>query len=99
MIPAKLQVQRNGSIKVLVDQRQVRKVNPYYSKVEHFKPRFVPERLLPELSNLWHTSRVHSSSRYERMLYTSKWFAKDHPELTPTAVYKDLDAMLQFGGR
>jgi hypothetical protein len=28
MIPAKLQVQRNGSIKVLVDQRQVRRVNP-----------------------------------------------------------------------
>lgn len=68
-------------------------------KVEHFKPRFVPESLLAELSNLWHISRVHSNSRYERMLYTSKWFVKDHPELTSTAVYKDLDTMLSFGGR
>ncbi len=67
-------------------------------RVITFKPRFVPEDLLPELSNLWHLSRVPVNTRYERLLWTSREFSKAHPELTSTAVYKDLDAMLEFGG-
>ena len=63
-----------------------------------FKPRFVPEHMLAELSNLWHLSRVPYNKRYDRLLWTSSEFAKAHPELTSTAVYKDLDAMLEFGG-
>ena len=72
---------------------------PFPLKVQTFKPRFVPERLLPELSNLWHLSRVPKNARYERMLWTAGEFSKAHPELSSTAVYKDLDAMLSFGGR
>ena len=68
-------------------------------RVQSFVPRFLPERMLSDLSNMWHTSRVHSSSRYERMLYTARWFHKEHPEFSETAIYKYLDAMLSFGGR
>lgn len=72
--------------------------------VQRFVPRFVPENMLAELSNLWHlsataTAKSGGSSRYERMLWTAKNFPKEHPELnlTETAVYKDLDGMLSFG--
>lgn len=54
-----------------------------------FIPRFIPESKLPELANLWHLSKVHSNSRYERMLYTAKHFAAAN-NLFSTAVYKDL---------
>ena len=63
-----------------------------------FKPRFVPAHMLGELSNLWHLSRVPCDTRYDRLLWTSREFNKAHPELTSLAVYKDLDAMLKFGG-
>ena len=69
-------------------------------KVITFTPRFVPDYLITELSNLWHTSRCAAGSdRYQRLLYTSKHFALAHPELSSTAVYKDLNDMLRFGGR
>jgi hypothetical protein len=68
-------------------------------KVIRFEPRFVPERLLGELSELWHLSRVPFNSRYERMLWASREFSKHHPEISATAAYKDLDCMLAFGGR
>ncbi len=67
-------------------------------EVLHFTPRFVPEHLLADLSNLWHLSRTISSSRYERLIYTSKHFSREHG-LSRTAVYKDLGDMLAFGGR
>lgn len=63
-----------------------------------FKPRFVPEDLLGELSNLWHLSRVPCNTRYERLLWASREFSKAHPEVSSTAAYKDLDCMLEFGG-
>jgi hypothetical protein len=64
-----------------------------------FEPRFVPEHLLVELSNLWHLSQVPCNSGYERMLWASREFSKHHPEISSTAAYKDLDCMLEFGGR
>lgn len=77
-----------------------RRANPRGSgSVEYFRPRFIAPGLLTELSNLWHTSRTAANTRYDRMIWTSKWFAKEHPEYTSTAVYKDLDAYLAFGGR
>jgi hypothetical protein len=72
-------------------------------KILVFEPRFVPERLLVELSNLWHLSRVPTSTtgghRYDRLVWTAAEFVKEHPELnlSTTAVYKDLDAMTTFG--
>ena len=77
-------------------------------KVLTFEPRFVPERLLTELSSYWHLSATAVSGtytsagdrRHKRRIWTANWFAKEHPELnlSPTAVYKDLDAMLTFDG-
>lgn len=50
---------------------------------------------LAELINIWHTSRTHSSSRHERMLYTTEWFHKDHPQYTSMTIYKTLDRQLK----
>lgn len=58
-----------------------------------YSPRFVPRNLVVELMNLWHLSKVHSYKRYDRLLWTSREFSKAHPELTSTAIYKDLDCM------
>ena len=71
-------------------------------RVMTFVPRFVPPTALGELSQLWHTSRVACqpvANRYTRMLWTSNTYHTFHPEVSSTAVYKDLDAMLDFGGR
>lgn len=70
----------------------------YPLKVERFKPRFIPEHLLGELSELWHTSSIPCGvgDRYARKLQTAKWFHDKYPEYSETAVYKDLDAMLSF---
>jgi len=72
-------------------------------KVLTFHPRFVPEPLISDLSNLWHLSRTacagSDSSRYRRMLWASAEFSKAHPEVSSTGAYKDLDDMLSFGGR
>lgn len=68
-------------------------------KIKSFTPRFVKPLDLGELSNLWHTSHVVSSRRYVRLLWASKKFHDAHPDVSPTAAYKDLDDMLSFGGR
>ena len=69
-------------------------------KVLTFRPRWVPEYLLSELSNLWHLSRVpHGLNRHARMIWASGEFSKAHPEVSATAAYKDLGDMLEFGGR
>ena len=63
-----------------------------------YKPRFVRPDKMPELSNLWHLSRTAcaggDSSRYARMLWASKEFARAHAEVTSGGAYKDLDGML-----
>lgn len=72
--------------------------------VVEFKPRWVPEYLLAELSNLWHVSRVamshvpSSGKTHARLMWTSQAFSKAYPDLSSTAVYKDLYDMLSFGG-
>ena len=68
-------------------------------KVETFTPRFTSTPGLNELSTLWHTSRTATTGRYNRMLWASREFSKAHPEVSATAAYKDLEAMLAFGGR
>lgn len=45
---------------------------------------------MAELMNLWHLSKMESYKRYERLLWTSKQFAKEHPEFSSTNVYKIL---------
>jgi hypothetical protein len=61
----------------------------------HIKAMEAPtEKELQKLIEIWHISRVHSNSRYERMLYTSKWFAKEFPEHSSTWAYKTLERQL-----
>lgn len=71
------------------------------TKVLEFEPRWVPTYLLPQLSNLWHLSRVPCRTRYDRLYWTAQEFCKAYPEDVPneTAVYKDLTTMLEWGGR
>lgn len=63
-------------------------------------PRFIALRDVPELYNLWHLSKVALAgrpalaTRYDRMLWASREFAKAHDLPTPTGVYKDLDCLL-----
>jgi hypothetical protein len=66
-------------------------------KVERWEPRFVPDRLIGELSNLWHTSKIPCGyDRYKRMCQAAKWFHDAHPDISITAAYKDLDSMLTW---
>ncbi len=66
-------------------------------KTLEFKPRFIKDSQVTELAKLWHLSRVHSNNRYERMLWTSKEFAKmEGVTCSATGVYKDLDGWLHF---
>jgi hypothetical protein len=70
-----------------------------------YRVRFIRPDQAGELVNLYHTARTalsgQASGRYERMLYASKWFHKEHPEVSETAAYKDLDGLLSnwFGAR
>lgn len=69
-------------------------------KVLHYEPRFITKTQVNYLSELWHTSRIalsgQKNTKYARMLWTAKEFHKKFPEITETAVYKDLDSMLAF---
>ena len=46
-----------------------------------------------ELFNIWHISKVHSHKRYDRLMYTVKWFIDKykHYENNRTSIYKILD--------
>lgn len=63
-----------------------------------YTPRFIRTEQQAELINLWHLARTALSgkecTRYTRMIWASKEFAKAHPEISSTAAYKDLDGML-----
>lgn len=72
--------------------------------IRTFVPRFVQPADLAELSTLWHLARTAcakpgGSSAYVRRCWAAQAFHEAHPEIPATAVYKDLDAMLSFGGR
>lgn len=63
-----------------------------------YKPRFIRPDQSAELIHLWHLARTALSgkecTRYTRMLWASREFAAAHPDITPTAAYKDLDGLL-----
>lgn len=68
-------------------------------KIQNYKMRFVDESFRLELINLWHLSKVpcctSKSKRYDRLQWTVKEFNKVHTEYSPTAIYKDLDAITE----
>lgn len=49
---------------------------------------------IAELINLWHLSKVVHSKKYDRMIYTSREYAKAHPEVSDTWAYKALERQL-----
>lgn len=61
--------------------------------------RFVKQADYPELVNLYHLARTALSgqddSKYQRMLWASKEFAKTHTYVTATGAYKDLETNLR----
>jgi hypothetical protein len=60
--------------------------------------RFIKPSDADYLINLYHLARTalagEPSGRYERMLWASKAFAKEHPGVSSTGAYKDLDGLL-----
>ena len=62
-------------------------------------PRFVTEKQLMELVNLFHLAKCalsgKSCTRYDRMVWASGVFHKDNPTISSTAAYKDLDSALK----
>ena len=63
-----------------------------------YRPRFIAQSQEAELINLWHLARTALSgkecTRYTRMLWAAKEFARAHPEVSAGGAYKDLDGML-----
>lgn len=69
--------------------------------------RFIRADQALELINLWHLSRTSlagkkdekgnsylGSNRHARMVETARLFHQEHPEISETAAYKDLDYLL-----
>jgi len=76
-----------------IERRTNGRIEPAYA------PRFIRPEQMNELVNYYHLARVPLSGTgrdtpYERMLQASKWFAKQHPEVSETAAYKDLCGQL-----
>jgi hypothetical protein len=66
---------------------------------ERYQVRFIRPDQANELVNLYHLARVPlsgtgKSGKYEQMLWASSVFSKEHPEVSSTAAYKDLDGLL-----
>ena len=63
-----------------------------------YKVRFIRPSFEGELINLYHLARTalsgQSCTRYDRMLWASNAFHVDHPEVSATGAYKDLDGLL-----
>ena len=63
-----------------------------------YETRFVKKSDAAELVNLYHLARTalagDRATRYDRMCWAAKWFAKEHPYVTSTGAYKDLDGLL-----
>lgn len=63
-----------------------------------YRPRFIRSADALELINLYHLARTalagDKAGRCERMCWAAKWFAKQHPEVSVTGAYKDLDGLL-----
>lgn len=57
--------------------------------------RFIKQELITELINLYHLGRSYcQGNNYEGRLQACRWFIKEHPEYSQSAVYKDLDYLL-----
>ena len=68
--------------------------------IEAYIPRFINCNDIAELTELFRVARIALSgqecTRYTRMLWASQKFNEKHPDVSPTAAYKDLDGLLEF---
>lgn len=67
--------------------------------VPPFKPRNIPAGDVAEIVNLYHTARTALAggvcTRYDRMVWAAREYAKTHPKVTQAQAYLDLDGALQ----
>jgi hypothetical protein len=67
--------------------------NAHYGRAGEME--FVPQRLIPDLMNLWHLSKTaEGSNELARIDWTVDQFHKEHPEFTHSQIFRDLNAML-----
>lgn len=60
-----------------------------------YKTRFIKQADAFHLINFYHLAKTAGMvSRWERMVWASKEFAKTHPDVSETGAYKDLDGLL-----
>lgn len=64
-----------------------------------YKTRFVKESHAGELINLYHLARTALAGNgvvtsYDRMVWASGYFAKEHSDVSSTGAYKDLCGLL-----
>jgi len=66
--------------------------------VTEYKTRFIRQSDALELISLYHIARTalagDSPTRYDRMCWAAKRFAKENSYVTATGAYKDLDGLL-----
>lgn len=63
-----------------------------------YKPRFLTDGQANKALEYYHIARgaLDNPTRYNRLQYAVKWLNKDFPDLSPTAIYKDIDGLTQF---
>jgi len=64
-----------------------------------YQTRFIKEEDGPALVNLYHLARTalagQPAGRHERLIWASKMYAKENPEVSSTGAYKDLCGLLE----
>lgn len=82
-----------------ISRRSLAVANPGRRRNVHYGRRgeleYVPQRLLPELMNLWHLSKTATDFEVERIDWTVDEFHNAHPELTHSQIFRDLNAMVE----
>jgi hypothetical protein len=67
---------------------------PTRTQEPSYQMRFVPEADRNTLINLYHTAKTAlaggDDSKHKRRIKAAEWYHKDHPEISQTAIYKDL---------
>lgn len=62
--------------------------------------RFIRDSEAQYVAQCWHASKAyHPGNRHARLLYVVRHFIRKHPEYEgrSTAVYKDVDGLLEYG--
>ena len=68
----------------------------------YYQPRFVRPEHVAELVNLYHLARTalagsnEANSKYARRVWAARAFHGEHPEVSATAAYKDLEGLLAW---